>query len=131
MQAFDLSKVDKIKFNLSYLSLSAIYLFISSRIEARYFSNPDLVFTLGVFIGLLIQILLLNLRIVIMQKNLKLAGNLQIFISFFSILINVIILFILVTYLNNFSLVFGFFIAHNLNILNIALITNRSTKKDD
>ncbi|HNC56597.1 MAG TPA: hypothetical protein PLP33_14200, partial [Leptospiraceae bacterium] len=72
-----------------------------------------------------------NLRIVIMQKNLKLAGNLQIFISFFSILINVIILFILVTYLNNFSLVFGFFIAHNLNILNIALITNRSTKKDD
>lgn len=131
MKAFDLSKVNLIKFNIYYLALSAIYLLISSRLELRFFPNPELFFTIGLMIGLGIQFSFLNLRINIMKSDIQKSGNLQMMLSFLSIVINVIALIILLSFINNFSLVFGFFIAHNLNILNIALITNRSTKKDD
>ncbi len=66
-----------------------------------------------------------------MQKQFRQAGEIQISFAFLSILINIIVLVILISTLNNFSIVFGFFIAHNLNILNIAFITNRSVKKND
>ena len=66
-----------------------------------------------------------------MQKQLKRSGEIQISFAFLSILINIIVLIVLISIKNNFSLVFGFFIAHNLNILNIAFITTRSVKKND
>jgi hypothetical protein len=99
--------------------------------ERRFFPNPEFAFTMGVLIGLVIQFIILNLRIILMQRQLKHSGEIQITFSFLSIFINIIILLVLLSALNNFSLVFGFFIAHNLNILNIAFITNRSVKKND
>ena len=86
---------------------------------------------MGVFIGLLIQFAILNLRIVLMQRQLKHSGEIQ--ITFFFI-------YVFYKYCNpsgsfyQLSIIlawFWFFIAHNLNILNIAFITNRSVKKND
>ncbi len=131
MNALDLSKVSLLKFNAYYALSIGIYLLISSIIERRIFPNPELAFTVGLFIGLAIQLAILNLRIILMQKQLRHTGEIQISFAFLSILINIIVLVILISTLNNFSIVFGFFIAHNLNILNIAFITNRSVKKND
>lgn len=131
MNALDLSKVSLLKFNTYYALSIGIYLLISSSIERRFFSNPELAFTVGMFIGLVIQLAILNLRIILMQKQLRHSGEIQISFTFLSILINIVVLVVLISALNNFSIVFGFFIAHNLNILNIAYITNRSVKKND
>ena len=131
MNALDLSKVSLLKFNAYYALAMGIYLLISSTLEERFFPNPELAFTNGLFIGLIVQFSILNLRIVLMQKQLKRSGEIQISFAFLSILINIIVLIVLISIKNNFSLVFGFFIAHNLNILNIAFITTRSVKKND
>ena len=131
MNALDLSKVSLLKFNTYYALSIGIYLLISFSMERRFFPNPEFAFTMGVLIGLVIQFVILNLRIILMQRQLKHSGEIQITFSFLSIFINIIILLVLLSALNNFSLVFGFFIAHNLNILNIAFITNRSVKKND
>ncbi|HRG46934.1 MAG TPA: hypothetical protein PLX69_13395 [Leptospiraceae bacterium] len=131
MNALDLSKVSLLKFNAYYALATGIYLLVSSTLEERFFPNPELAFTNGLFIGLIVQFSILNLRIVLMQKQLKRSGEIQISFAFLSILINIIVLIVLISIKNNFSLVFGFFIAHNLNILNIAFITTRSVKKND
>ena len=131
MNALDLSKVSLLKFNAYYALAMGIYLLISSTLEERFFPNPELAFTNGLFIGLIVQFCILNLRIILMQKQLKRSGEIQISFAFLSILINIIVLIVLISIKNNFSLVFGFFIAHNLNILNIAFITTRSVKKND
>ncbi|MBK6606003.1 MAG: hypothetical protein KBF99_18280 [Leptospiraceae bacterium] len=131
MNALDLSKVSLLKFNAYYALAMGVYLLISSTLEERFFPNPELAFTNGLFIGLIVQFSILNLRIVLMQKQLKRSGEIQISFAFLSILINIIVLIVLISIKNNFSLVFGFFIAHNLNILNIAFITTRSVKKND
>ena len=131
MNALDLSKVSLLKFNAYYALATGIYLLVSSTLEERFFPNPELAFTNGLFIGLIVQFSILNLRIVLMQKQLKRSGEIQISFVFLSILINIIVLIVLISIKNNFSLVFGFFIAHNLNILNIAFITTRSVKKND
>ena len=131
MIALDLSKVSLLKFNAYYALATGIYLLVSSTLEERFFPNPELAFTNGLFIGLIVQFSILNLRIVLMQKQLKRSGEIQISFAFLSILINIIVLIVLISIKNNFSLVFGFFIAHNLNILNIAFITTRSVKKND
>ena len=131
MNALDLSKVSLLKFNAYYALATGIYLLVSSTLEERFFPNPELAFTNGLFIGLIVQFCILNLRIILMQKQLKRSGEIQISFAFLSILINIIVLIVLISIKNNFSLVFGFFIAHNLNILNIAFITTRSVKKND
>ena len=131
MNALDLSKVSLLKFKAYYALATGIYLLVSSTLEERFFPNPELAFTNGLFIGLIVQFSILNLRIVLMQKQLKRSGEIQISFAFLSILINIIVLIVLISIKNNFSLVFGFFIAHNLNILNIAFITTRSVKKND
>ena len=131
MNALDLSKVSLLKFNTYYALASGIYLLISASIERRFFPNLELAFTSGVLIGLAIQFCILNVRIILMQRQLKHSGEIQITFSFLSIFVNIVALFFLISMINNFHLVFGFFIAHNFNILNIALITNRSVKKND
>jgi hypothetical protein len=131
MNPLDLSKVSLLKFNAYYALSIGIYLLVSFSIERRFFPDSNLYFTLGVFIGLIVQFLILNVRIYLMQKSLLYSGEIQILFSFLSILVNIILIFVLLSALNIFSLVFGFFIAHNLNILNIAFITNRSVKKND
>ena len=66
-----------------------------------------------------------------MQRKFKYSGEIQIASAFLSIILNFGVIVYLLYSVNNFSLIFGFFIAHNLNILNIALITNLSVKKND
>ena len=85
----------------------------------------------GVFLGLVIQFFILNIRIILMQRKFKYSGEIQIASAFLSIILNFGVIVYLLYSVNNFSLIFGFFIAHNLNILNIALITNLSVKKND
>jgi hypothetical protein len=131
MNALDLTQVRLIKFNWNYALLGTIYLLIASVIENRFFKNADMPFTSGIFLGLSIQFCILNLRIILMQRKFKYSGEIQIGFAFLSIIINFGVLIFLLYSVNNFSLIFGFFIAHNLNILNIALITNLSVKKND
>lgn len=131
MKALDLTKVQISKFSAYYILFVFVYLLIFVAIENRFFPNPEIPFTSGVLVGFTIQFLILNLRIYIMQRNWKFAGEVQIAFSFLSLLLNLAVLIFLLYSVNNFSLIFGFFIAHNLNILNIALITNLAVKKND
>ncbi|MBP6740402.1 MAG: hypothetical protein KA146_10440, partial [Leptospiraceae bacterium] len=91
MNALDLSKVSLLKFNAYYALATGIYLLVSSTLEERFFPNPELAFTNGLFIGLIVQFSILNLRIVLMQKQLKRSGEIQISFAFLSILINIIV----------------------------------------
>lgn len=131
MQALDLTKVKLSKFSFYYIAFVLVYLLIFLVIENRFFPNPEIPFTSGVLVGFAIQFLILNLRIYLMQRNWRFGGEIQIAFSFLSLLINLAVLILLSYSANNFSLIFGFFIAHNLNILNIALITNLAVKKND
>lgn len=131
MNALDLTQVRLLKFNGYYTLLAGIYLLISFDLERRFFTESEFGFTTGVFLGLVIQFFILNIRIFLMQRKFKYSGEIQIASAFLSIILNFGVIVYLLYSVNNFSLIFGFFIAHNLNILNIALITNLSVKKND
>lgn len=131
MQSIDLSKVRLLTFNAYYIALAGLYLLICSTVETRFFPDPDYPVTSGLFIGLGVQFCILGVRIILMQKKLHYSGEIQIVSTIISILINLVILLYLAYSEKNFSLMIGFFIAHNLNILNIAFITNLSVKKND
>ena len=131
MKALDFNHVKISKFIAYYLVLVFVYFLIAVVIEHRYFPNPEFTFTSGMLFSFIIQFLLLILRIYFIQRRFRNSGEIQTAFSFLSIFINFAVLIFLLYLANNFSVIFGFFIAHNLNMLNIALITNLSVKQND
>lgn len=124
----DLSKVTVSRFNFYYILYSTAYLVIAFVLEKHFFFDPEFPFAAGIGIGLIVQVVLLNIKIFFMQSKSKFAGHFQVAFAFASLLANGAVLYYMMNVINKFGSFLGFFIALNLNILNIVLLAkeNRS-----
>ncbi len=125
----DLSKVSKLKFSLFYILISAFFTLIFYLIELKFYPSNELGFTKSVGITFIFSFIYLFLRIVLMQKEFLLQAQLQILLSFLSFGFNFFLVYLITESFTKNLPFFGFLLAYNLHILNIAIITKILVKK--
>lgn len=119
----DLSIVSIFEFSLLYINLVFFYLAVSVSMEASFFHDNVLAISAGLVCTFVLSFVFLIFRMLLMKAKIRAALNWQIFFSFLSFPINLLFLFWLTDFFEKILPFFGFLIAYNLHILNIAFIT--------
>lgn len=125
----DLSKVPKLKFSLFYILISSLTTISLYLIELKFFSLSEFEFSKSVGITLFFSFCYLFLRIILMQKEFLFQAQIQIFLSFLSFVFNFMLVYHLTESFTKNLPFFGFLLAYNLHILNIAIITKILVKQ--